>query len=199
MAKTMALAHADVVKVTLCDDADVHAWQAGNDPTLRLIRAMTAACRAVPAVNSHFDGRQLALEIRESIDIGIAVDTPDGLFVPVLRDAGKKTPDQWRTELDQLRAGLADRSLQPAAFTGSSIALSNLGTLAGRYADPVVVPPAVAILGAGRIRAEPAVWQDSLVIRRRLPLSLSFDHRALTGGEAARFLRALIDDLGHPD
>lgn len=198
MAQTMAMAQSQVVKVTLCDDADIDAWVPGNDPTLRLVRALIAGCRAVPACNAWFDGSSLQFEPRDSIDLGVAIDTPEGLFVPVMRDIGSKTSDALRTELDQLRRGVSERSLPPASFTGASISLSNFGTLAGRYADPVVVPPMVAIVGAGRIRPQVVACAGEMAIHRLLPLSLSIDHRALTGGDAARFLRSMMDDLALP-
>jgi pyruvate dehydrogenase E2 component (dihydrolipoamide acetyltransferase) len=88
-------------------------------------------------------------------------------------------------------------------MTGATITLSNFGMLAGRYASPVIVPPMVAILGAGRIRREPVAIkisdEEQLAIHRVLPLSLSFDHRAASGGEAARFLAAVMEDLALAD
>jgi 2-oxoisovalerate dehydrogenase E2 component (dihydrolipoyl transacylase) len=198
MAQAMTMAHAEVVKVTLCEDVDIEAWRPGRDPTLRLMRALIAGCRSVPACNAWFDGNTLQLEQREAIDLGIAIDTPDGLFVPVLRNAGQRSDEDLREQLDQLRAGVRDRSLPPSAFTGATISLSNFGTLAGRYADPVVVPPMVVIVGAGRIRPQVVALNGEAVVHRTLPLSLSFDHRALTGGEAARFLRTMMDDLAQP-
>jgi 2-oxoisovalerate dehydrogenase E2 component (dihydrolipoyl transacylase) len=198
MAQAMAMAHARVVKVTLCDDADIDAWSPGNDPTVRLIRALVAGCRSVPAANAWFDGDSLQFEQRASIDLGIAIDTADGLFVPVMHDVGSQPPESLRATLDHLRQGVSARSLPPSAFSGASISLSNFGTLAGRYADPVVVPPMVAIVGAGRIRPQVVACGGEMVIHRIVPLSLSIDHRALTGGEAARFLRAMMDDLALP-
>ena len=87
MARVMADAHAKVVPTTLCDDADVQAWMPGNDVTVRLIRAIVRACKAVPALNAWFDGEKLSRTLHPQVDIGIAVDTDDGLFVPALRNA----------------------------------------------------------------------------------------------------------------
>ena len=80
-------------------------------------------------------------------------------------------------------------------MTGATITLSNFGTIAGKYGNPVVVPPMVAILGAGTIHQAVVPYQDEIVIHPIMPLSFSFDHRVITGGEAARFLKAVIDDL----
>ena len=113
----------------------------------------------------------------------------------MLRDAGAREPAELRAEIDRLRAGAADRSLSPAELDGATITLSNFGMLAGRYGTPVVVPPQVAILGAGRAREEPVARDGAVVVRRRMPLSLTFDHRACTGAESSRFLAAVVADL----
>jgi pyruvate dehydrogenase E2 component (dihydrolipoamide acetyltransferase) len=92
-------------------------------------------------------------------------------------------------------ADLADRRIPPAELKGQTITLSNFGSIGGRYAELVVVPPQVAIIGAGRIAARVVPAGGTVAVRRQLPLSLTFDHRCITGAEAARFLGALIDDL----
>lgn len=203
MAQNMAKAHAEVVKVTLHDDVDINAWAADEDITMRLVRAIAAGCVAQPKLNAWFDGRKMTLRLMSQIDLGIAVDTDQGLFVPVLRDIAGRSRQDLRTGLDNLRAAVSARSIPPQEMTGATIMLSNFGTLAGRYASPMVVPPGVAILGAGRIRrqvlaASTEANEQSVVIHRVLPLSLSFDHRAASGGEAARFLAAVMQDLALP-
>ncbi|WP_022960969.1 dihydrolipoamide acetyltransferase family protein [Halopseudomonas pelagia] len=196
MAKNMARAHAEVVPVMLVEDADLHAWTAPvRDPMIRLVRAIGIACAAQPALNAGFDGRRLTLQRQDKIDLGVAVDTPDGLFVPVLRDIAGRDPADLRAGLAQLRADVAKRSIPPRELMGATITLSNFGTLFGRYANPIVMPPQVAIIGAGTLREEPVAWEGQVVIHPILPLSLTFDHRAVTGGEAARFLKALVSDL----
>lgn len=195
MARTMALSHAEVVPVTLCEDADIDHWPAGTDITMRLVQAIAVACQAVPDLNAWFDGERLARRLHTQIDLGVAVDTEQGLFVPVLRDIGNRPPDHLRAGLDRLRADVRARAIPPAEMQGATLTLSNFGTLAGRYASPVIVPPQVAIVGAGVIRRQPVAVGDEIRIHRILPLSLTFDHRAATGGEAARFLQALISAL----
>lgn len=195
MAQNMARAHADVVKVTLQDDADLHRWLAATDPTLRLVRAIGIACQREPGLNCWFDGVNLRRRLLSRVDLGIAVDTPDGLFVPVLRQITERPAADVRRGLDALRAAVRARKIPPAELQGATITLSNFGMLAGRYADPVVMPPSVAIIGAGKIREEVVACNGAVAIHPRMPLSLSFDHRAVTGGEAARFLAALMADL----
>ncbi|KAF1711971.1 branched-chain alpha-keto acid dehydrogenase subunit E2 [Pseudoxanthomonas kalamensis DSM 18571] len=199
MARVMADAHRQVVPTTLNDDADIHAWRDGNDVTVRLVRAIVAACRAVPALNAWFDGEALVRTLHPHVDIGIAVDTDDGLFVPALRNADLLDGRGIRDAVDRLRAQVGDRSIAASELTGHTISLSNFGMFAGRYATPIVVPPSVAIVAAGRARMQPMPAGDGLEAHKIIPLSLSFDHRACTGGEAARFLRVMLDDLALPD
>jgi len=198
MARVMADAHAKVVPTTLSDDADVHAWVPGNDVTVRLIRAIVRACKAVPAMNAWFDGDKLTRTLHPHVDIGIAVDTDDGLFVPALRNADILDAGGVREGINRLRAQVEDRSLPPSELTGYTISLSNFGMFAGRYATPVVVPPCVAIVAAGRARHQVTPVMGGFESHKVIPLSVTFDHRACTGGEAARFLKALIDDLALP-
>ncbi len=197
MAHSMAQAHAEVAAVTVVDDADVDAWPAGTTVMLRLIRAIVAACRAEPALNAWFDSRELGRRLLAKIDLGIAVDTPDGLFVPVLRNVGERDGEDLRRGLEAMKVAVRSRSVPPEEMRGYTFTLSNFGTFGGRYAQPVVVPPTVAILGAGRLRDAVVAAAGEPAVHRVLPLSLSFDHRAVTGGEATRFLEAVIGDLEH--
>ncbi|GAB2493030.1 dihydrolipoamide acetyltransferase family protein [Pseudoxanthomonas sangjuensis] len=198
MARVMADAHAKVVPTTLNDDADIHAWQAGNDVTVRLLRAIVVACKAVPALNAWFDGDKLVRTLHPHVDVGVAVDTDDGLFVPALRNADLLDARGIREGVNRLRAQVEDRSIAPSELTGYTISLSNFGMFAGRYATPVVVPPCVAIVAAGRARLQATPVEGGFKAHKVIPLSVTFDHRACTGGEAARFLRAMLDDLALP-
>jgi 2-oxoisovalerate dehydrogenase E2 component (dihydrolipoyl transacylase) len=195
MARVMAQAQAEVVLTTLTDDADLQHWLPGNDLTARLVRALVAACRAEPALNAWFDGANLTRTLHRQVDVGIAVDTPDGLFVPALRNADMLDLAGIREGVTRLRQQVEARALPASELSGYTISLSNFGKFAGRYATPIVVPPTVAILAAGRSRHELVPVMGGVETHRLLPLSLSFDHRCVTGGEAARFLRAVLDDL----
>lgn len=195
MARVMADAHAKVVPTTLCDDADIHAWQPGNDITVRLIRSIVAACKTVPALNAWFDGDNFMRTLHPHVDIGIAVDTEDGLFVPALRNADVLDANGLRAAINRIRDQVQNRSIPPEELKGYTISLSNFGVFAGRYATPVVVPPCVAIVAAGKLRHDVVAVMGSIETHRVIPLSLTFDHRAATGGEAARFLKAMLDDL----
>ncbi|HEY3519585.1 MAG TPA: dihydrolipoamide acetyltransferase family protein [Rhodanobacteraceae bacterium] len=198
MARVMADAHANVVPTTLVDDADLHAWLGKQDITARLIRAIVTACKTVPALNAWFDGKNLSRTLHPHVDIGIAVDTDDGLFVPALRNADMLDGAGLRAAIQRLRAQVEDRSIPSSELSGYTISLSNFGMFAGRYATPVVVPPCVAIVGAGKLSHDVVAVMGGIEVHRRMPISLTFDHRAATGGEAARFLKALLDDLALP-
>jgi pyruvate dehydrogenase E2 component (dihydrolipoamide acetyltransferase) len=195
MALNMERAHAEVVPATVTDEADIHDWARGSDVTLRLVRAIVAACRAEPALNAWYLGRDKGRRLHEKIDLGIAMDTEDGLFVPVLRDVGAREATDLRRGLDRMKADVRARSVPAEELRGQTFTLSNFGMFGGRHAALVVLPPQVAILGAGRISERAVVQRGWVAARRVLPLSLTFDHRAVMGGEASRFLAAVVGDL----
>ena len=199
MARNMALARSEVAAATIVDDADIGSWSKDADTTIRLIRALVAGCRAEPSLNAWFEGQPMARRVLGKIDLGVAVDLPEGLFVPVLRDVGNRDAADLRAGLDRMRADMAARRMLPEELRGATITLSNFGMIAGKYAAPVVLPPTVAILGAGRIRMDVVAFEGAPAIRRILPLSLTFDHRVVSGGEAGRFLAAALEELAKPE
>jgi pyruvate dehydrogenase E2 component (dihydrolipoamide acetyltransferase) len=212
MAQRMAAAHAEVVRTTVNDEADIDDWQQREDVTIRIVRAIASACQAEPSLNAWYNAEAGERRLIKRIDIGIAVDTEGGLIVPVLRNVGERDASDLRAGLDRLRADAAARSIPPEELRGATITLSNFGMIGGRFANLIVVPPQVAmiggrfanlivvppqvaIVGAGRIDQRVLVHNGQPAARRVLPLSLTFDHRVVTGGEAARFLVALKSDL----
>ncbi|HWP94772.1 MAG TPA: dihydrolipoamide acetyltransferase family protein [Gammaproteobacteria bacterium] len=199
MHASMTRARSEVMECTIFDDADIHEWQPGQDITARIIRALVAGVRAEPGFNAWYDGEKMARQIHERIDLAMAVDTPDGLIVPVLRDVGRKSLAELRADLDVIKEKTRSRTVAPEDMKNPTITLSNFGMMAGRYATPVVVPPTVAILGTGGIRYDVVPVMGGIEVHRRIPLSLTFDHRCLTGGEACRFLAAVIKDLQKPN
>ena len=196
MAERMAKAHAEVVPATVTDQADVDAWPPGADVTLRLIRAVAAGCSASPALNAWFEPETMSRRVHERIDLGIAVDLDDdGLFVPVLRDVGRRDPADLKRGLERLKADVRQRTIPLGELRGQTITLSNFGTVGGQHAELVVVPPQVGILGVGRMTRQVVAAGGEPAVHGVLPLSLTFDHRAVTGAEAARFLRAVVEEL----
>jgi pyruvate dehydrogenase E2 component (dihydrolipoamide acetyltransferase) len=184
--------------VTIFDDADINAWQSRGDITIRLIRAIVAGVKAEPALNALFDPAVPARKLMESVHLAMAVDTSDGLIVPVLRDVDSQSAADLRARLDDIKQRTRSRSITAEEMRDYTFTLSNFGTVAGRYATPLVVPPTVAILGAGKLQRDVVAGANAPEIHVRLPLSLSFDHRCVTGGEALRFLAAAIEDLQRP-
>ena len=180
---------------TIFDDADIEAWAKGEDITARLIRAIAAGAKAEPGLNALFDPAGPSRKLMSEVHLAIAVDTGEGLIVPVLRDVGSKSPAQLREALNDLKQRTRDRSVTPEEMRDYTFTLSNFGTMAGRYATPLVVPPTVAILGSGKLQRDVVAGATAPEIHTRIPLSLTFDHRCITGGEACRFLGAVIADL----
>jgi pyruvate dehydrogenase E2 component (dihydrolipoamide acetyltransferase) len=199
MARSMSASQAEVPLSTVCDDADLHAWSRPGDYMLRLIRALIGAWRIEPALNAWYDTASNSRVLFDHIDLAIAVDTPQGLIVPVVRNIENKAPAELKAAVAAQKSAAHQRSIPPEDLRDFTLMLSNFGTLAGRYGIPIVVPPAVAILGAGKVRADAVAVGGTVTAHRRMPLSLSFDHRCITGGEACRFLAAVIADLEKPD
>lgn len=195
----MARAHAEVVPATVTEEADIHGWTPGSDTTLRLVRAIVAGCRAEPALNAWFLGMEQGRRLHDKVDLGIAMDTEEGLFVPVLRDVGARETADLRRGLERMKADVRARRVPPEELRGQTFTLSNFGMFGGRHAALVVLPPQVAILGAGRIAERAVAHRGQVAARRVLPLSLTFEHRAVMGGEASRFLAAVVADLEKPE
>ena len=195
MAQNMERAQREVAQATLFDEVDIQRWPADADITLRLIVAIARACRQEPSLNAWYDGQQRSRRLLQAVDLGIAVDTAEGLFVPVLRNVGERAADDLTAGLARLKADVRARTIPPQELLNPGITLSNYGTLSGRFGTPIVVPPTVAIIGAGSIYDAVVPWQGAPAIHPLLPLSLSFDHRCVTGAEAARFMAALKDAL----
>lgn len=191
MAHSMTAARA-VALTTLHEEATLTGKKATQRLLPRLVRALVEAGRAEPALNAWFDAEGLRRRLLGALDLGLAVDTPDGLLVAVLPDAGQYDKAELRTVLDDLIERARRRALSPAELSGASFSLSSYGGLGGLWSTPQVVPPQVGILGVGRGRETLTPKGKAGVL---LPLSLSFDHRAVTGAEAARFLAAVIASL----
>ena len=159
-----------------------------------LIKACVAALKKFPEFNSSLDGD--ALIYKQYFHIGFAADTPNGLMVPVIKDADKKGVMQISQEMGELAKKARDGKLSPAEMSGASFTISSLGGIGGRYFTPIINAPEVAILGVCRSTIEP-VWDGkAFQPRLMLPLSLTWDHRVIDGAAAARFNVYLSQILG---
>lgn len=164
-------------------------------PLVFLIKAMVASLKKYPRFNSSLDADGETLILKKYYNIGIAVDTPDGLMVPVLRNCERKGIMELAAELAEVSARARDKKLSPQDIQGGCISISSLGGIGGTAFTPIINAPEVAILGVSRSRMQP-VWDGSeFKPRLMLPLSLSYDHRVIDGAAAARFTRFLASRL----
>jgi len=209
-AETMARAWRTIPQVTHYDRADITELEAfrrevSAEPgaqalslTVILLKAAAAALKAHPRVASSLDVRRGELIYKEYTHIAVAVDTPHGLLVPVIRDVDRKGLRELSGELADLASRARERRVNPAELEGGVFTISNLGGIGGVNFSPIVYPPQVAILGVSRASREPVWKDDGFTPRLLLPLALSYDHRVIDGAEAARFLAWLVRALEQP-
>jgi pyruvate dehydrogenase E2 component (dihydrolipoamide acetyltransferase) len=208
----MANAWSQVPHVTQHDRADITALESARQQfqkradaagakltvTAIAIKALAAALRAHPQFNVSLDVASEQVIYKQYVHIGVAVDTPGGLLVPVIRDADRKGVLKIAVELGDLSSRARDRKLGLDEMRGASCTLTNLGGLGTTYFTPIVNWPEVAIIGTGRARHEPVWTGAAFEPRLIMPLSISYDHRAVDGADAARFLRWLAEALEAP-
>jgi pyruvate dehydrogenase E2 component (dihydrolipoamide acetyltransferase) len=212
-AEHLALAWAVIPHVTQHDQADVTALEAvrrrlhgrvreaGGDLTLTvlLVKAVAIVLAAHPRFNATLDHTTGDLILKRYYNIGVAVDTGEGLVVPVLRGVDRKRVPALAAELDQLVARAREGRATLEDLRGGTFTVTNTGALGGTGATPIINYPEVAILGVGRAREAPVVREGQIVPRLVLPLSLAFDHRVIDGMEAARFSTDLVRLLEDPE
>jgi pyruvate dehydrogenase E2 component (dihydrolipoamide acetyltransferase) len=199
MSQSMSQTRDEVALCTIFDDADINEWINKRDFTPRMLRAIVAGCAAEPRLNGFFDAERTSHQVESRVDLAMAVDTEDGLIVPVIRNLEEKSLDEMREAVAGVKQATVNRTVSPQDMVNYTITLSNFGMLAGRYATPLMVPPTVAILGMGKLQHDVVAVMGGIEVHRRIPLSLSFDHRCVTGGDACRFLAAVIKDLEKPE
>jgi len=161
-----------------------------------VVKALLPAIDAFPEFNATLDGDDLV--IHGSRDIGIAVDTPDGLMVAVIRSANRHSVLELAAEVRRLGEGARERRLRPDELTGQTFTVSNIGAVGGGHGTPIVPPGTTAILSVGRAREKPIVQDGDLVIAEVMPLSLSYDHRVIDGAQGRRFMTLVMENLEEP-
>ena len=152
-----------------------------------LMKALVSALKEYPRFNSSLDASGENLVLKKYLHIGVAVDTPDGLVVPVIRDCDRKSLIELASELIEASIKARDKKLSPADMSGGCISISSLGGIGGTAFTPIVNAPEVAILGVSRAQMKPVYQDGEFVPRLILPLSLSYDHRVIDGADGARF------------
>jgi len=164
-----------------------------------IIKAAIAGLMEHPYLNSTLDDENEEIILKKYFNIGFATDTPEGLMVPVIKNAKEKSILQLAEELTQVAEKARNRTIDLADLKGGTFTITNYGALGGIYGTPIINHPEVAILGVGKIKDMPVVKDGKIEIRKILHLALSFDHRVVDGGEAARFLNTVIARLEDPD
>ena len=160
-----------------------------------VLKAVAETLKKHPLFNSSLDEAANEIVLKQYCHIGIAVDTEQGLIVPVIRDVDKKSILDLAKELEQVAAKARDRKISAEELKGGTFTISNQGAIGGAHFTPIVNTPEVAILGLGRGAMKPVVRDEKVVIRMMTPLGLSYDHRVIDGGEAARFIVDLVAAL----
>lgn len=198
MILSMQKANQEVANMTVQDDAIISHWFKKESLLLRSIRAIAQAVTEVPVINAHFNAEQKTVNPHLNhdghpiINLGIAIDTEHGLFVPVIKDINRFTDEQLLSQVDAFKQHAMNKTLSAEDQRGATITLSNFGSIAAKYATPLVIPPMVGIVGIGRVYDSVIAKDQQVTIAKSLPLSISADHRVVTGGEIIRFLTALI-------
>lgn len=164
-----------------------------------VIKAVVAALQEHPYLNASLEDETEEIVLKKYYNIGVAVDTEEGLMVPVVKNAGEKGILQLAQELEGLSEKARSRTIDLADLKGGTFTITNYGAVGGLFGTPIIHHPEVAILGLGRILERPVIVDGEVEVRKVLPLSLSFDHRVVDGAEAARFMNTLIRYLEDPD
>ncbi|MFP3867452.1 MAG: dihydrolipoamide acetyltransferase family protein [Desulfobacteraceae bacterium] len=212
MARNVSRSFQTMVPVTAMDEADITelfalkqrerrvAQDRGIHLTLLpfVIRAVIPALQEYIFLNATLDDQAEEIILKKYYNIGIATDTPEGLMVPVIKNAGDKSILELAAEIQSLAVQARDRSIDIADLQGGTFTITNYGAVGGLWGTPIMNYPEVGILGLGRRQELPRVWQGDIQVRHILPLVLTFDHRVIDGGQAARFLRQVIAHLEDP-
>jgi len=212
IARQMVRAWTIIPHVTHADEADVTDLeffrkeqgkvfeQQGAKLTLTafIIKSVAGALQQYPKLNASYDEAAAEIVFKDYVNVGIAVDTPRGLMVPVLRDVQKKNLLSISRELKDIADRARDFKLDVAEMRGGTFTITNVGALGGTMSTPMINWPEVAILGMGKILQKPVVLGDKIVPRKVLPLFMSFDHRIIDGADGARFMKAVITFLENP-
>ncbi|HSA96119.1 MAG TPA: dihydrolipoamide acetyltransferase family protein, partial [Acidobacteriota bacterium] len=199
--------------VTHCDEADagpLEALRAKMKPEVEaagakltylpfIVKALVEALKLHPAFNASLDEAENEIVLKKYYNIGIAVDVPDGLIVPVVKFADQKSIAELAAEIQDLARRARDRTLDLAELKGGTFSITNVGVIGGDFATPIINYPEVAILATMKIADRARVVDGAVTVKRTLPLCLAFDHRVVDGAAAARFTKDLIRFLEAPE
>jgi pyruvate dehydrogenase E2 component (dihydrolipoamide acetyltransferase) len=212
IARQMVRSVSTIPHVTHADEVDITDLEAfrkeqgrvfadrGGKLTLTafVVKAVAGALRQFPQFNASFDDARSEMIYKDYVNIGIAVDSPRGLMVPVVREADRKGLLTISLELREIGEKARDFKIDIADLRGGTFTITNVGALGGTMATPIINYPEVAILGMGKLQWKPVVVDGQIVPRQMLPLFLSFDHRVIDGADGARFIRAVMSFMESP-
>lgn len=210
ISKHMSEAHSTIVPITNFYDADATKLYELREKEKKIaekkgihltfipfiVKAVVKALKKHPIINSSLEGEEIIL--KKYYNIGVAVDTNDGLIVPVVKGADKKDIFQIASEIQALAEKARERKLDLMDLRGGTFTITNLGSIGVKYFTPMVNYPESCILGPGKIEDMPVVENGKVVVRKILPLTITYDHRVVDGAEAARFMNDLIGYLENP-
>jgi len=163
-----------------------------------IVKAVAIALKEYPKFNAHFDEEKGELIIRKSHNIGIAVDTQEGLMVPVIKDVDKKSIIEIANDIEHLAEMARQRKLKLDEIRGGTFTITNVGSVGGMYSTPIINPPEVAIMGVHRIKDMPLAVNDKVKVRKAMGISMCFDHRVADGAEATLFMNVVMKHLEDP-
>ena len=164
-----------------------------------IVKAVAIALKEYPRFNAHFDEAGGDLVIRKNHNIGIAVDTPEGLMVPVVKDVDRKSIIEIAGDIEALAAAARERKVKLEDIRGGTFTITNVGSVGGMYSTPIINPPEVAIMGVHRIKEMPLVVDGKAKVRKVMGISMCFDHRVADGAEATLFMNVVMKHLEDPD
>lgn len=212
IARQMTRAWLNVPRVTHGDEADITELERNRKRlnetaksgaikmtmTAIVMKAVAAALREFPTLNCSYDATSGEIIFKDYIHLGVAVDTPRGLVVPVVRDVDRKPLPQIAKELSDVAEKMRSGKVDVADLRGATFTVTNVGAIGGTFATPMVNYPEVGILGLGKAVLKPCVYEGQITPRLIMPVFLSFDHRMVDGADSARFTRAVIESLENP-
>jgi len=209
IAKNMSFSKQTIPHTTVMDEIEVDELVRARDSIKNefdtkitympfIIKALTMALKEIPVFNSSFDSENEEIIYKHYYNIGVAVDTPDGLILPNIKNADKLSILELAREIDVLKVKANNRTLTLKELMDGTISITNYGVFDSSFGAPVIKHPEVAIIGIGRIKQKPVVKNGEIVVSYVLPLSLSIDHRVIDGGDAGRFLKIFKEYLVNP-
>lgn len=201
---TAAVTHMDEADITILEENRHQAQKRAEEKNIKLsllpyvVKAVVAALKRHPVFNSSYDDDKQEIVYKKYFHVGIAVDTPQGLLVPVVRDADRKTLAELARDVVQVAEAARAGKLTVEQMRGGTFTITNIGSIGGIAFTPIINWPEVAILGVGRIQERPVLKDGALAVHKKLPVALTFDHRLTDGAQAARFVNDIIQYLENP-